>query len=156
MTTIAEHEPPTASQRVPPVVQWARGAYLLCAACFASALVVQVFFAGAGVLVDPRYFALHTAFGHLIEVVPPILLLIALIARLPWRLSALSALVYVLFMLQYVFLYLLGRVTGLPVLRALHAVNALVLFWIAVYLTQRGWQLLRSAPHRPRPATPGA
>jgi len=32
---------------------------------------------------------------------------------------------------------------GLPALRALHAVNALAMFWLAVYLTRRAWQLAR-------------
>jgi uncharacterized membrane protein len=46
-----------------------------------------------------------------------------------------SALTLVLFMLQYVFLWVMPSL-GVPVLRALHAVNALALFWLTLYLTQ--------------------
>lgn len=144
MTNVSEPEVRVAAPPVSTVVQWMRAGYLLVAGLFVAGVVLQVFFAGAGVLVHPRYFALHSSFGHLLELLPLLLLLLSLLARLPWRLVGLNALIYVLFMLQYVFLYALGRVTGVPALRALHAVNALVLFWAGLYLSQRVWQLIRA------------
>ncbi len=113
--------------------------------------MLQVFLAGAGVLVDPRYWAMHTVWGHSIQVFPIFLLLVGLIARLPWRMLLLTALVFVLFMLQYLFLWVLPGAVGIKALRALHAVNALAFFWIALYLAQRSWRLLR-APQRPQRA----
>jgi hypothetical protein len=62
---------------------------------------------------------------------------------LPRRLLALSALPLVLFSLQYMFLYAVGNIGLPPAFRALHAVNALVMFWVAQYLAKSVWRLLR-------------
>jgi hypothetical protein len=70
------------------------------------------------------------------------MLVVGLFGRMPWRMNALNALLFVLFALQYIFLYLLPRVD--PLLRALHAVNALALFGLALYLARRAWQLARA------------
>lgn len=73
------------------------------------------------------------------------MLIVGVIGRLPSRLLALTGLLFMLFVLQYVFLYVLGNITGVPALRALHAVNALLLFWIAVQVIQRAWLFIRSS-----------
>jgi hypothetical protein len=129
-------------------VRLARGVYGCIAIVFVGAIIVQVFLAGAGALVHPRYWPLHTAWGHIIQVFPIIMLPLGVLARLPWRMLGLTALVFVLFMLQYVFLWILPNVAGVPALRALHAVNALAFFWIVVYLAHHTWQLLH-APRAP-------
>ena len=148
----------TEPARVGPLVQTLRGLYVLLAALFTGGIVLQVFFAGAGVLVSPQYFALHTNVGHMIELLPMLLLIVGLVARLPWRLVGLSALGVVLFMMQYFFLYGIGPITGVAGLRALHAVNALALFWLALSLTQQSWALFRARSRisRPQLAQPAA
>ncbi len=131
-----------AERRLPHVsalVRWMRAAYLLVAGLFARAIALQVFFAGAGVLVHPRYISVHTTFGHVLQFFPLGLIVLSLLGRLPWRLLGLTALTFVLFALQYVFLWLVPAL-GMPVLRALHAVNALALFWLTVYLMQQVWR----------------
>jgi hypothetical protein len=132
------------ARRVSPLVRAARIVYLICAGLFVAGIATQVFFAGAGALVQPSYWSTHRSFAHVIEGIPVALLIIGFFSRLPWRMYALNVLVIVLFTLQYIFLYALPRL-GLPVLRALHAVNALVLFWTAVYLAQSAWRLIRKA-----------
>lgn len=142
---LIDHEVNAGARRRSPIVHSSRIIYLLLAGLFAGGIAIQVFFAGAGVLVNPSYFAMHTTFGHILEAFPLLLLIVGLIARLPWRLLGLTALLFVLFMLQYFFLYGVAPATGLPVLRAFHAVNALAMFWAALYLASRTRTMLRPA-----------
>lgn len=132
------------SRQVPSFVRWMRAAYVLVAALFIGAIALQVFFAGASVLVHPRYLGLHTTFGHVLQFFPIGLMVLSLGGRFPWRLLGLTALTFVLFALQYVFLWVVPA-WGLPALRALHAVNALTLFWITLYLAQSVWHLRASS-----------
>jgi len=142
VTEIDTSETHNQSQRLPAWARWGRVVYMLCAWLFAASIVLQVFFAGLAVLVNPSYFDLHRAFGPTIELFPILMLAAGVIGRLPRRVLALTTLGLVLFMFQYVFLYAMPRL-GLPLLRALHAVNALALFWLAMYFGQRAWRLLR-------------
>ncbi len=122
-----------------------RAAYMLSTWLFGACIILQVFFAGAGVLVAANYWNAHRGFGNAIEWLTLVILAAGLAARLPRRMHALNVLLALLFMLQYVFLWVLGPALGLPALRALHAVNALALFWLTVYLGQQGWRLLRGS-----------
>ncbi len=139
--------PPHAT-RAAPSPAWRVGLrwlYLLAVVLIAAAVVVQVFFAGAAVLADPAYWGLHRAFGSVIETGILAMLLLGLASGLPWRVQALGGLLYVLMTLQYVFLYLMPQL-GAPVLRGLHAANALALFSVALALTLRVLRHLRSRP----------
>jgi hypothetical protein len=127
------------------LTRWARRAYLLSAGLFVGGVVLQVFFAGLGVLVHPRYVGLHVTWGHTIQWLPLVLLLTGGIGRLPRRQQALNVLLLGVFALQYVFLGSLAQVLG-PTVRALHAVNALTLFWLSVQLTRWAWNDRRSGP----------
>jgi Family of unknown function (DUF6220) len=133
---------PAPPKRLSKLVQGSRITYIFLAALFTLGIAVQVFLAGMGVLVSPSYFAWHETFAHIIEAIPILMIIAAALARLSWQLTALTALVFVLFILQYVFLYLMPQL-GLMPLRALHAVNALALFWLGVHLSQQVWLLLR-------------
>jgi hypothetical protein len=42
---------------------------------------------------------------------------------------------------------------GIPVLRALHAVNALAMFWVGLSLGQRTWQQMRAFSPAAAPTT---
>lgn len=128
-------------------VRWMRTIYVVVAACFVGAIALQVFLAGAGMLVHPRYVGLHTTIGHVIQFFPLGLILLGLGGRLPWRLLGLTGLSFVLFVLQYIFLWVVPSF-GVPILRALHAVNALALFWITLHLTQQVWRLARLGSER--------
>lgn len=127
------------------VVQLARYAYLLSIVLFMGGIVLQVFLAGAALLVDPGYLIQHRSFAHALHLVTYMIPIIGLLARLPWRLFLLSWLPLVLLMLQYVFVHAVPGL-GLPMpLRALHAVNALVLFWLMLHLAGSAWRLVRAS-----------
>lgn len=116
--------------------------YFVLAALFSLGIAVQVFLAGLGVLVNPSYFAWHKSFAHLIEWIPLLMMVAAAIAKFPRRFIALTLLVFVLFLLQYVFLSLMPQL-GLAPLRALHVVNAIVIFPLSVRLTRDSWRQLQ-------------
>ncbi len=128
---------------VPAWQQWIRWLYLGTAVLVGVAIVGQVFFAGAAVLVNPAYWAAHRGLGNTIEFLALVLVLAGLGTRLSWRVQGLGGLLYVLMLLQYVFLYLMPGI-GLPLLRALHAVNALALFGVTSMLILQVWRQVRS------------
>lgn len=135
----------TTSKRavVPAWQQWVRWLYLGTAVLVGTAIVGQVFFAGAAVLVNPVYWTAHRGLGNTIEFLALALVLVGLGTRLSWRVQGLGGLLYVLMLLQYVFLYLMPQ-AGLPLLRALHAVNALALFGVTCVLIVQVWRQVRS------------
>lgn len=126
-------------QRPSPLVLGARRFYLVLVGLFAVGVVFQVFFAGLGVLVDPSYFGWHTTFAHMLELILLASPVVGLFGRVGWRSSGLNALLFILFGMQYFFMY------GLQgPLRALHVVNALAIFWLALQLSQQAWRLTRT------------
>lgn len=138
------------TQTTPPLVRPARFAYLLLAAGYALGVALQVFFAGASVLVDPNYLELHRTFGEAIGVVTFAMLLVGFVARLPWQTLLWTVLLIALYTAQFLFLWYTARFGLLP-LRALHAVNALAMFWLALHLSESVWRRLRSEASKPRP-----
>ena len=126
-------------------VSRARQVYLLLTVLFAAGIVVQVFFAGLGVLVEPSYFGWHTTFAHLLEALLLAMLVVGVVARVGWGNTGLNLLLFGLFTMQYVFIY---GFQGAP--KALHVVNALALFWLSVHLAQRSWKLAREAQSAPK------
>lgn len=132
------------SEAVPGVAGWVRAlraVYLVCAALLTVGVIGQVFFAGAALLVNGRYLEMHRVLAHLIELLAMLTAVAGLLTRLSWRIQTLGLLFLLLMFAQYAFLYAMPAL-GLPALRALHAVNALVMFWVALRLGQRTWQQL--------------
>jgi hypothetical protein len=64
-----------------------------------------------------------------------------LLARLPRSLKWLNALLVVLALIQPIIVW--GKYTGLPLIAALHPVNALLMFALALFLGGRAWSLAR-------------
>lgn len=125
--------------------------YLLLALVFALVIALQVFFAGLGVLVSPSYFAWHVQLGHLLSLPIFALFIVGLLSFIGWRGVLTPVLLFVLYGLQYAFL---EGLTG-P-LRALHAVNALLLFWLATQLIRLAWHKVQTLkPSRVDPASLG-
>lgn len=134
----------TIAARQPSVlVRFGRVVYLLATALFAAFVVLQVFLAGLTLLVNSSALETHRAFGHLALSIPLFLVPLGFLGRVPWRVTGLNLLLLVLGISQYVWLDL-PAAAGFPALRALHAVNALALFWLAAYLTQVGVRLLQT------------
>ncbi len=125
------------------------------AAAVCAAVVTQVFLAGLGLLVDPSYLAWHTSFVHVIEAAALALVVLGVAARRGGALAALSAAPLLLIAAQYALIH--G--TDGPA-RALHAVNAFVLFAVGWVLAKRSSALLAvddaASPTAAPPAGPDA
>jgi hypothetical protein len=142
MATITTNKPQLNPRPLPRAVWWARVGYTICTWLFVGCIIAQVFLAGSAALISADYWALHRAFPQIMRLFPIAMLLIGLVSRLPRRMLALTALVFALFVMQYLFIWVFGKI-GLQDLRGLHAVNALALFWLTLRLGQRAWRLLR-------------
>ncbi len=110
-------------------------ALTVLAALVCSAVVTQVFLAGLGLVVDPGYLAWHSSFVHVIELAVIVMVVLAVFVG-GVRIAGLSAVTFLLIGTQYA---LIHGFDG-PV-RALHAVNALVLFAVS-------WAIARQAAAR--------
>lgn len=133
-----------AGQSITLGVRIARLVYLASLIVLIVGIFVEVFLAGEIMLVSAHALIQHRQLGELLSIVPVVTLVAAFFARFPGRLFLMSGLPAVLMALQYIFLYGIDNV-GLPLdLKALHAVNALVMFWVAQYLARTAWKLLRA------------
>lgn len=125
----------TQQATVSSIARIARHGYTFFCWVFLGCIVAQVYFAGLGLLVDSGYWSLHTRFGERIAVfVPIILLVLAIFSRFSWQLILLTGALFLLYDLQWFFLYAPITISGELLLRALHPVNALALFWLTLTL----------------------
>lgn len=115
-----------------PRVVVGRRAFTVRAWLFAICVAVQVFMAGMAVFVGPTWRNNHTSFIHLFEYLPVLMLVAAFVGRMSTRVKWLSLLAFGLVVLQYA-LIAMGS-SSLLALAALHPVNALVIFWLAMRL----------------------
>ena len=111
-----------------------RIAFIGVAWLFLACVVVQVFLAGLGVFAGAQNFNLHREFGYVFGWLTLVLLLLAIVGRLGRRWIGLSALLLVLFAFQSVFVALREV---LPAAAALHPVNALAIFGVALHVARR-------------------
>lgn len=111
-----------------------RLAFIGVAWLFLACVVVQVFLAGLGVFAGAQNFSLHRDFGYVFGWLTLVLLLLALGGRLGRGWIGLSALILVLFAFQSVFVALREV---MPAIAALHPVNALAIFGVALHLARR-------------------
>lgn len=116
---------------------------LVLGSLFTLAILLQVFLAGGGMFDSPSWWSMHVAFGMGISLLPVAFLVLAWLGQLGRRSLWLSGLAFVLVVLQMYLITLAGTL-GVPILSALHLVNALVIFGLAVWLAQRAWQEVRS------------
>lgn len=105
---------------------------------YALCILIQVFLAGlsTGLLGgEPARWSDHVSFGQMIGSLPVLLIVFALIGRVSIPVLAMSGAIFFLYGFQYVFA---NSNTG--EVAALHAVNALVMFWLTTTIatqTQR-------------------
>ena len=143
MTVINPTLQPTEPTPVSSLVRGARFVYYATTVILLASIMLQVFFAGAALLASPTFLETHRAFARVLEGLSILLPIMALVARLSWRITLLSLLPFVLIGMQYAFLYAMTGM-GLPLwTRGLHAANALVIYWIALRLSRMGWQSWR-------------
>jgi hypothetical protein len=105
-------------------------------------LIVQVFLAGLGIFDDPGAFATHRDFGHILEILPVILVVSALAARYGrWRALAGVGLLAWLFLQTILVL----QDESAPIVAALHPVNGFLLLLAAVLAAVDSTRLWRAA-----------
>lgn len=117
------------------VRQFGRIGSLVLGSLFVLSILLQVFLAGGGIFASASWWPMHVTFGMSISLLPLAFLLLAWLGRLGARTLWLSGLAFVLVVIQTFLISL-----GVPMLAALHPVNALVIFGLALWLTYRAWQ----------------
>jgi hypothetical protein len=115
----------------------ARRAHAWLAWLFVATLVAQVFLAGLGVFDSPSGFATHRDVGYTLSLFPIVLAVLAAIGRLGRRQIGISALIFVLFILQSVFVAAWRG--GMPAVAALHPVNGFLILVLAIELARWSW-----------------
>lgn len=113
---------------------WAATGYLIVAWIFVACAVVQVFLAGLGVFAGYANFITHRDFGYAFGLLTIVLIVLAVVARLPRVLILGSVVLLVLFALQSVFIVFR---TSSPAIAALHPVNGFLIVLVAVWLGLR-------------------
>ncbi|MBA3615064.1 MAG: DUF6220 domain-containing protein [Actinomycetota bacterium] len=112
-------------------VRLARIGCALLSSVFVACVLVQVFFAGMGAF--GADWAWHLTFAHFLELPPLLMIPMAFVGRLPWALRLLPFGLVVLVGAQYAFAN-----AAVPT-AALHPVNALVIFWMSLFIARRAW-----------------
>jgi hypothetical protein len=115
---------------------YARLALPAVAALFVACVVIQVFLAGLGVFESPAAFITHREFGYLFGWLTLVMLVLALVGRLPRRITGSVVLLLVLFALQSVFVVVR---TELPALAALHPLNGFAILGLAAWTVRASW-----------------
>lgn len=123
-------------------VRIVRFIYGLLATTLFACVFVQVFFAGLGVFVDGDNLDLHRQLAAVMDKIPISMFVLSFFGRIKGRLRWFSLGLYALHILQFI---TVGPLIGVWVLGAFHAVNALFIFWGALFLMKRSssWLLLR-------------
>ena len=131
----------------------ARTAYPVVAGLFVACAIIQVFLAGLGVFDDPSSFITHRNFGYMIGWLTLVLLVVALVGRMPRRFVGLAVLLLVLFSLQSVFVALRE---DMPAIAALHPLNGFFILAVAGIATWTSWKARAMAPTSQPAATSSA
>lgn len=121
----------------------AQRAFVILAWILVGCLVVQFFLVGLDIFEAIGESELHRDFAYLYGWLTPILVLLATVAGLPRRVLLPTVALLALYAIQT---YLPTIAEALPWLATLHAINALLVFWLAVHVA-------RSVPWIPE--TPG-
>lgn len=129
---------------------WPRIGFAVAAWLYFVGIVIQVFFAGAG-LFELTDWTVHVALGWGLGSAPVLLLVLAIAARVDRRTALLTAGLTVAAIIQP---ELAAARNEAPVLAALHPVNALLVFWLAWLVAGRATASVRQARDRAHQRTP--
>ncbi|QBD83267.1 hypothetical protein EPA93_47820 [Ktedonosporobacter rubrisoli] len=121
-----------------------RRLYLGLLYLFVLQILIQVFFAGAGIFTGGQWFMFHAINGSLAIFTALLLLIFCLFSGLPALLNWLTVLLPVMVFLQPVWIYPL-RHTSVAILSALHPIAALILFALPLFLIMRTHQVISSS-----------
>jgi hypothetical protein len=115
------------------------------------ALIVQVFLAGQAIanLGGNNDFSTHADFGYTIGIIQLVVLILAIVARLPRRDIGIAAGILVLYIVQTL-LPPLKSVS--PVIAAVHPLNAMILFTLSVWYARHAWRAAGAPASTPKAA----
>ncbi|WP_247004604.1 DUF6220 domain-containing protein [Halosolutus gelatinilyticus] len=116
-------------------VQLGRYGYLILAGFFVICVLVQIYIAGMAVFIDPSNWSLHTTFVHAFVPMLFILVVLALIGRLPRSLKVAPIGLFLLVAFQYMTAARYGSLVA-----AIHPVNAVVIFVVSALAVRRAWK----------------
>jgi hypothetical protein len=119
-----------------PLVRGLQFSYIAVAWGFVLSLAAQVYFIGLSLFSSATWLEVHSAVGFSLLLASLMLLLLTALARFPGSIIRLNGLLAVLTFVQ-VSLVTFVRALGLPMVDALHPVNALALFLTAVIVAYR-------------------
>lgn len=124
------------------LVSPARLSFAAVASLFAACSIVQVYLAGLGVFADPGSFLTHRDFGYIFGLLTLVLIVLALLGRLPRLFLGTSVLLLVLFALQSVFVVMRE---DWPTVAALHPVNGFAIAGMGVGLAWMSRRYFRTS-----------
>jgi hypothetical protein len=133
------------------VRQLARSAHPFVVAAFIACAVIQVFLAGLGVFDNPSAFITHSEFGYTFGWLTLVILILALVGRMPRRIVGLSALILVLFAFQSIFVALRQ---DMPQVAALHPLNGFAILFVSYLALRASWALRRDGARAAATASP--
>lgn len=116
------------------MVNKARIAYRVATGLFLVGVLGQVFLAGLGLFAHPANFITHIVMGGVLHGLSALMWVLAALGRQPLKTTRLNGVLFGVLTLQGLLPNLRGII---PALAALHAVNTLVIFWIALILARR-------------------
>jgi Family of unknown function (DUF6220) len=115
------------------------------------AIVLQFYLAGYGVFAfnglppfDP-----HRAVGDLIGIASLIGIALAFAARVPWRITGINAVFFVLMVIQSALAF-----ASVQAIAALHVVNGVLIFGVVGYLTRQVYLYAKQQPAAAATSTP--
>jgi hypothetical protein len=149
---MASIEDVPAEAQVSGLIRWSRIAVVVLARLVTIGVVVQIFLVGLSLFESADYWEDHKSFGGSLGLIPILLILVALVGRLPMRLIVMAALLLVLFGVQYA----LPNVDN-GYVSALHPLNALVLLGLSDQIAKqtRGLGNRTQCPTRSGSRRPG-
>jgi hypothetical protein len=125
----------------------ARTFHLFVSWLLVAGLVAQVFLAGLGVFSSSASFATHRDVGYSLSLLPIVLLIAGLVGGLGRRLALIAVLVFVLFILQSVFVVMR---TSAPAVAALHPLNGFLILLLAIVIARESWLARAAATVSPK------
>lgn len=115
------------------IVPWL---FLVVSAIFLLCVVVQLFLAGLGVFDGYRNFETHREFGYSFGWLTLVMLVLALVGRLPRRQVLVVVGIILAFALQSV---LIALRADMPTVAALHPLNGVLVLLLTVEVTRFAW-----------------
>ena len=120
----------------------ARTLHTVVAVLFVVGLIAQVWLAGRGVFESPTMFDTHRSLGYTLSLFTIALLVLGLLGGMGRRPAILAVVIFVLFILQSVFVAMRD---SNPAIAALHPVNGFLILFLAIVLARESW-MMRTAP----------